>query len=129
MGRLPSGFAGWRPISGVHYLGTRDEPRDIPDGHAYLQTFAPRQVQADLEIEWSGQTYGQMLNVSVNGESAANLHYTTGNESSLRAEITLATGTNDIVLQSDGPVRLAHLVVAPKIPGIVRSDFDQEGIK
>lgn len=110
-------FGGWHPISGlVNRSGKRDGPRDIPEGLAYLQTFAARPLQADLEIEWVGKTSGQTLSVTVNYQKAAQLIFTPESEtSSIRQQISLSGGTNNIVLQSDGSLTLLHLLIVPHV--------------
>jgi len=112
-------FAGWRPISGIiNWSGKPDGPRDIPTGLAYLQTFAARPVQADLEIEWVGVTSEQELSVLVNHQKVADLTFSTAaNSSSLKQEISLSGGTNDVTLQSDHALTLRRLVIIPNILG------------
>jgi len=109
-------FAGWRPISGL-IGGTKqpDDPRDIPKGLAHLQTFASRAVQADLEIEWVGTIAAQDLTVFVNDQQLAKSFATENKPSSLKTEISLSPGTNDIVLQSEGPLKLQRFLVIPQI--------------
>src|SRR5690349_7298916 len=84
----------------------------------YLQTFAARPIRADLEIDWVGEASGQKLTIVVNQQKVTELTYSTESEiSSLRQQIRLSRGTNDIVLKSDRPVRLNHLLIVPYIAG------------
>jgi hypothetical protein len=110
-------FGGWRPVSGIlNHAGKRDDQRDSPDGLAYLETFAARPVQADLEVEWAGVTSGQKLSVFVNYQKAAESTFTTeSTSSSFKQEISLARGTNEIVLQSNGPVTFRYLLIVPRL--------------
>jgi hypothetical protein len=131
-------FAGWRPVSmaptsmrGVVPNGLpanveqallrwerTDDQRYAAGGLIYLQTFAARPIEADLEIEWVGEVSGQKLTIIVNQQNVAELTYSTEREiSSLRQQIRLSRGTNDIVLKSDAPVRLNHLLIVPYIAG------------
>jgi hypothetical protein len=110
-------FAGWRPISLLHWDRT-DDPRYADGGPIYLQTFAARPVEADLEIDWVGKASGQQLTIVVNQQKVAELTYSPEREiSSLRQQIRLSSGTNDIVLKSDGAVRLDRLLIVPYIAG------------
>lgn len=60
-------FAGWRPIYGfINSTPQRDDPRVVPDGVAFLQTFAARAIEADLRIDWVGVGAGQSVSVFVN---------------------------------------------------------------
>jgi hypothetical protein len=111
-------FAGWRPISGIKInpSGRADDPRDIPGGVAYLETFAARPVKAELEIEWVGAGAGQKLGIFVNYQKTADLIFDpAAASSSLKQEISLSAGTNDIVLQSDGALTLRYLVIVPQL--------------
>jgi hypothetical protein len=138
-------FAGWRPVSMANIRGCTlyvcdndvvpsglpgnivqtllrwdrtDDQRYAAGGLIYLQTFAARPVGADLEIEWVGEASGQKLTIVVNQQKVAELTYSTESEiSSLRQQIRLSRGTNDIVLKSDRPVRLNHLFIVPYIAG------------
>jgi hypothetical protein len=118
-------FAGWRPVSGIiNPSGKGDDPRDIPQGLAYLQTFAARPIQADLEIEWAGAATGQKLDVVVNYQKAAESTFKPETRVSwLRQEISLSAGTNDIVLQSGGALKVLYLVI---IPHLVAKAPDQD---
>jgi hypothetical protein len=108
-------FAGWRPVSGIILpADSPDVARDVPGGLAYLQTFAALPVQADLEIEWVGRIAGQVLRVFVNQQKIADLTFDASEKSSsLKQEINLSPGSNDILLQSDHPLTLRSLVIAP----------------
>ena len=110
-------FAGWREISGLVALpGKPDAPRSIAKDLAYLQAFAARPVQTDLEIQWAGATAGQKLRVLVNDKEVSELSFDPGTKSSsLKTEVALLRGKNDIVLQSDHPVSLQRLIIAPRI--------------
>ena len=115
-------FAGWRPVSMAEQALLRwerkDDQRYAAGGLINLQTFAARPIEADLEIEWVGEVSGQKLTIVVNQQNVAELTYSTEREiSSLRQQIRLSRGTNDIVLKSDAPVRLNHLLIVPYIAG------------
>jgi hypothetical protein len=98
-------FAGWRPVYAA-------------GGLINLQTFAARPIEADLEIEWVGEVSGQQLTIIVNQQNVAELTYSPEREiSSLRQQIRLSGGTNDIALESDAPVKLNHLLIVPYIAG------------
>src|SRR5436309_10587376 len=104
-------FAGWRPVSGVvNSSGSLDGPRSIPEGLAYLQTYAERPIEADFEIEWIGIAPGQKLNVFVNQERTAELIFDLAHRKSswLKQKISLSAGANDIVLQSNSPLTVHY---------------------
>jgi hypothetical protein len=121
-------FAGWRPISGIFNPSAKaDDPRDVPSGLAYLETFAARAVQADLEIEWVGVTDRQKLGVWVNDKNLADFTFNKeSTSSSLKREITLSSGTNEIVLQSDGALTLRSLVIVPHL--VAKEAYQHRGI-
>jgi hypothetical protein len=133
-----SSFAGWRPVSiaptATHHVVPSGLPKDVGQtllrwdgkddqryaagGVVYLQTFAARPGPADLEIEWVGEAPGQKLTIMVNQQKLMELTYSTEHElSTVRQQISLSGGTNDIVLKSDRPVRLDHLLIVPYIAG------------
>ena len=47
----------------------------------------------------------------------AELTFTASEISSLKQQIRLSRGTNDIVLKSDAPVKLDHLLIVPHVAG------------
>ena len=131
-------FAGWRPVSmaatairavipnglpanveqALLRWERKDDQRYAAGGLINLQTFAARPIEADLEIEWVGEVSGQKLTIIVNQQNVAELTYSPEREiSSLRQQIHLSRGTNDIVLKSDAPVRLNHLLIVRYIAG------------
>ena len=95
----------------------KDDQRYAAGGLIYLQAFAARPVAADLQIEWVGEASGQKLTIVVNQENVAELTFTASEISSLKQQIRLSRGTNDIVLKSDAPVKLDHLLIVPHVAG------------
>jgi hypothetical protein len=111
-------FAGWRQVSGIVINPSRrsDDPREVPNGLAHLQTFASRATEAQLEIEWTGKNAGQQLRVFVNEEKVGELTFdAAAATSSLRQKINLAKGVNDIFLQSESPWIVQYLLVVPDV--------------
>ena len=111
-------FAGWRQVSGMVVNRSKgpDDPREAPNGLAYLQTYASRATDAELEIEWTGKNLGQKLSVYINYEKVAELTFNDeAASSSLRQKINLAKGVNDILLQSDAPWSVQYLLVIPDV--------------
>jgi hypothetical protein len=140
-------FAGWRPVSmaptairnvvpnglpadveqALLRWDRKDDQRYAAGGLIHLQTFAARPVEADLEIEWVGEASGQQLTIVVNEQNVAELTYSTEREiSSLRQQIRLSGGTNDIVLKSDAPVRLSHLLIVPYIADPIHKNIGRK---
>ena len=111
-------FAGWRPISGIDKTTSADLRRS-EGAVSYLQTYAARPVTAEMLISASG-TKGQQINVFVNQVKLGSL-ILDGEEyqSSLRLNIQVTGGLNDIILQysSDGPVSFNRLLIVPHLPG------------
>jgi hypothetical protein len=115
-------FAGWRQVSGMIANRSKrsDDPREVPNGLAYLQTFASRATEAELEIEWSGKNAGQKLHVFVNYQKVAELTFDAdAGPSSLRQKIDLAKGVNDVLLQSDSPWSVQFLLVVPDMQQLI----------
>jgi hypothetical protein len=111
-------FAGWRQVSGMVVNGSKrpDDLREVPNGLAYLQTFAAHATDAELEIEWTGKNLGQKLSVFINYEKVAELTFNEeATSSSLTQKINLAKGINDILLQSDAPWSVQYLLVVPDV--------------
>jgi hypothetical protein len=109
-------FAGWRPISGLaNGSPTRDDPRNVPDGVAFLQAFAARATKAELEIDLVGVSVGQKVSVFANYQKAIESTFDDGRLSSIRQKINLSKGNNDILLQSDRPLTVRHLLIVPEI--------------
>lgn len=117
-------FAGWRPIYGlVTSSPRRDDPRNVPDGVAFLQTFAAQAIKADLEIDWMGVDAGQKLSVFVNYQKAIELTADDAHVSSIRQKISLSRGNNDIVLQSDHPLLVRYLLIVPDVDQLALPKF------
>jgi hypothetical protein len=118
-------FAGWRPIYGlVNNSPRRDDPRSVPDGVAFLQTFAAHAIEADLLIDWVGGSTRQKISVFVNYQKVAESTSEDGQLSSIRQKINLSKGNNDIVLQSDHPLTLRYLVIVPNVDQFARPERD-----
>jgi hypothetical protein len=117
-------FAGWRPVSGILNRSRRTEdPREVSQGLAYLQTFAARATQADLEIDWIGAKSEQKLNIFVNYQKVAELTADAETKSSsVKQKISLSSGTNDVLLQSDGALTLRYLLIVPSIDQLIVPD-------
>jgi hypothetical protein len=111
-------FAGWRPISGISGPSTSSNgARVSTGGTVYLQTFAARQVQAEVQIICTGLP-GEKAAVFINRQRVVNLTFSPENGSaSLRQPITLTAGPNDLVLQyaPNGEVQFERLLVIPHI--------------
>ena len=115
-------FAGWRQVSGMAANRSKraDDPREVPNGLAYLQTFAGRATEAELEIDWTGKSAGQKLRVFVNYQKIAELTFDIeAGPSSLRQKIDLVKGLNDILLQSDSPWSVQYLLVVPDVERLI----------
>jgi hypothetical protein len=116
-------FAGWRPIYGlVNSSPRRDDPRNVPDGVAFLQTFAAHAIEADLQIDWVGVGAGQKISVFVNYQKVIESTSDDGRLSSIRQKISLSRGNNDILLQSDHPLTLRYLVIVPNADQLARPE-------
>ncbi len=111
-------FAGWHPIAGF-VSRTVDSTHAWVSigGVAYLQTYAARPVEAELQVECSGVA-GQSIDVLVNQRKIGELTVSnSGGTVSLDQPITLQAGSNDIVLQypANGNVTLRRLLIIPNI--------------
>ena len=114
-------FAGWRSVSGIiNRTLSPDGERVVPDGLAYLRTFAAQATQAELELGWTDAAPGQKLRVFVNYQKEIELTIDRdAPSSSLNQKINLSRGLNEIALQSDGPLTLRHLWIVPKIDKLI----------
>jgi hypothetical protein len=111
-------FAGWRPISGISDpSGEPDGPRISTGGVAYLQTYAANPTTAELQLECSGMPR-ETISVLVNQRKVAELTLPVAGPASLRQEIDVSSGGNDILLQYNaaGEVTITSLLIIPKLP-------------
>jgi hypothetical protein len=111
-------FAGWHPIAGfVNGAADIKDTRVTTGGVAYLQTYAAKPADAELQVECSGLA-GQRVDVFVNQRKVGELTFpSNGVAASLDRSITLLAGSNDVVLQypAGGKVNLYRLLIIPNI--------------
>ena len=87
-------------------------------GVAYLQTYAPRAISAQLQLQYTGAP-GTKLDILVNQQQVAELTFAADQTASaLDQQINLAKGENDIALQyasTTGSLTISKLLIMPKI--------------
>jgi len=110
-------FVGWRPVSGIgNPSGTPDGTRLSTGGVAYLQAYAPRSVNAELQMKYSGSP-GEVVGIFLNQKALSKTTLPPTGSASLVQTVPLNAGENDIIVQypSAGKLMLEQLLIVPQI--------------
>ena len=112
-------FVGWHTISGMSNPSEEPDAARVSNGGvAYLQSYAPRAISAQLQLQYTGAP-GTKLDVLINQHQVAELTFAADQRAStLDQQINLAQGENDIALQytsTTGSLTISKLLIIPEI--------------